>query len=664
MARKPSYEALEKRIAALEKATSECRQAEATLKENETLFRIIFENSRDAIFITDKGAGFAYVNRAACDLTGYTRDELLRMRVPDLHEPEDLGPFKAFFERIISGEDILSNADILKKDGTKIPVEFSNTRIILNDQPHMHTIARDLTDRIRVETELAKRSEAIEASMDGIAILNDSETYIYVNDAHAKVYGYDGPEELLGKTWRELYDEAELALFETTIMPRFAAEGKWRGESVGKKKDGSRFPQEVSLTAMEGGGLVCVVRDISEQKRAEQEKLEAQTTAALHEKYALVGQIAGKMAHDFNNVLGAVMGNAELALLDCRKTQLQETLELILAQTMRGKNLIRNLTAFAKDQEPRQEYFSVTEKINLVLNLMKQDMKGIAVAQEWAPELPDLLADPGMVEHCLVNLIQNAVHAMSKTTIPRLSIRAYIKREQIYIDIKDNGCGIPETCIPNIFDPGFTLKGSRDTAGVYTPDIKGTGYGMANVKKYVEQHQGTFAIDSKTGRGTQVIISFPAAQPDTGEEITVDVTACPPGTGKAILLVEDESAISQVQYRLLTYPPCSHRVDLAADGRTAMDLLDKNTYDAVSLDYLLPGKISGLDVYTHIRKRSKTLPVLFISGNLKFLESITALKAKDPWIDHVSKPCQNKTYIRRINSLLESAEPEPPENRE
>lgn len=121
---------------------------------------------------------------------------------------------------------------------------------------------------------------------------------------------------------------------------------------------------------------------------------------------------------------------------------------------------------------------------------------------------------------------------------------------------------------------------------------------------------------------------------------------------RCILLVEDEQDISDVQYRILTHEPLHHKVDMAASGRTAIDLLNRNRYDLISLDYILPGEINGMDIYHHIRKTDKIVPVLFISGNIEFLESIKDLKQKDPYIDHVSKPCKNMDYIRCINTLL------------
>lgn len=110
----------------------------------------------------------------------------------------------------------------------------------------------------------------MEGAMDGMAILDERGAYLYLNQAHASIYGYDSPMELIGRSWRTLYDDMELERFDSTIMPLLLAMGKWRGEARGLRKDGSTFPQEISLTALEGGGIICVVRDITDRRRAEQ----------------------------------------------------------------------------------------------------------------------------------------------------------------------------------------------------------------------------------------------------------------------------------------------------------------------------------------------------------------------------------------------------------
>ncbi|OGR21200.1 MAG: hypothetical protein A3J85_04205 [Desulfobacula sp. RIFOXYA12_FULL_46_16] len=397
---------------------------------------------------------------------------------------------------------------------------------------------------------------------------------------------------------------------------------------------------------------IIIFEDITELRKVQAEKIEALTAAAEAQKFALVGQIAGKMAHDFNNILGVIMGNSELALMDCPHEKTKKTLELILEQTLRGKSLTQNLVAFAKDHEPKQEFFNLDEKIELVIGLLKKDLEGIPVTREYSPDLPELLADPGMIEHAVVNLIQNSIHAVSLVRQPEIIIRTHHQKGRIVMEIEDNGCGIPEEFLGEIFEPSFTLKGSRDKKGFYKSGIKGTGYGMSNVKKYVSQHKGAISVHSKLQKGTKVTITLPVMKKELTAEEVREIKKEKICFKKSILLVEDEQAIADVQYRILTHESLSHKVDMAGSGKAAMDALNRNTYDLISLDYILPGDLNGMDVYHHIRKTDKTVPVLFISGNIEFLESIKALKQKDPYIEHLSKPCQNIDYVNCINKML------------
>jgi PAS domain S-box-containing protein len=134
-------------------------------------------------------------------------------------------------------------------------------------------VARDITARRQAEAKLRQQTDAMEAAIDGIALLNEKGEYIYLNKAHAVIYGCDNTEELIGKSWKILYDSDALQRFEQEIMPEFSRKGNWRGEAIGTKKNGTKFPQEISLTAMHNGGLICVVRDITASKEAEEKLL-------------------------------------------------------------------------------------------------------------------------------------------------------------------------------------------------------------------------------------------------------------------------------------------------------------------------------------------------------------------------------------------------------
>ena len=518
------------------------------------------------------------------------------------------------------------------------------------------SLSKEIVERQQIENALKESEERFKslhnASFGGITI-HDKGIILDCNRGLADMTGFSIEEligmdglKLIAPEWRESVMDKILSGFDSP----YDVEGLHKNNiKYDLRIQGKNIPYHGSTVR------VTEFRDITETKRAEKEKINDQKIIGEQKQLALVGQVAGKMAHDFNNILGIIMGNAELSLDDCKDEQIRETLELIFEQTLRGKNLTKNLVAFANDQEPKQEFFSICEKIDLVLSLLKKDLESIELIRENKSDIPDLLADAGMIEHALVNLIQNSIHATSLTAKPKIIVRSYCLNGNICLEMEDNGCGIPKKYLENIYTPSFTLKGSKDVIGSYKAGIKGTGYGMSNVKKYIKQHKGNISVESESGRGTKIVITLPVIRKELTSAEKIEFQKENQYFGKYILLVEDELAISDIQYRLLTAAPFNHKVDIAHNGQTAIDLCEKNIYDFISLDYILPGNINGMDIYNHIRKANKNIPILFISGNIEFLESIKQLKQKDTNVDHISKPCQNKDYIRSINGLLKKA---------
>ncbi len=641
---------------------SDRKLAQESIKQSEKTLKNLFKVAPTGIGMV-RNRMIIQVNDKLCEMVGYSRKELIgkstKILYPSLEEYQMVGRENQTQIKT-KGTGTLETV-WEHKNGNLLNILLSSTPLNENDWSEGITLtALDISTR--KQTELAiKESEKkyrtlIETTDTGFVFVDNNGCVLEANETYVKMTGHTFVNEIVGRSvleWTAPYD-IERNLLEVQKCISTGAIQNLEIDYI--HPDGQIIPIEIfarTLESQKGQTIITLCRDISERKLAEIEKIEAQQHSMTQEKHALVGQIAGKMAHDFNNILSVIMGNTELSLLDCEKGDIRETLELILGQTVRGKNLTKNLIAFAKDQEPRQEYFRIDEKINLVITLLKKDLNGIHLTNKKGTDIPELLADPGMIEHALVNLLQNAIHALSKVENPEISIQTLHNEDTICFEIKDNGCGIPKDYLDSIYEPSFTLKGSKDLTGSYRSDIKGTGYGMANVKKYVEQHKGTISVVSKINSGTTFRICLPVIQKELTLEEKTEISRSNIQQEKSILLVEDEKPISDVQQRILTQEPFNHRVDVAGDAKTAMQLFDSNTYDLVSLDYVLPGTATGMDVYHHIRHANQQIPVLFISGNIEFLESIKELKKRDTNTDHLSKPCQNKDYVNRINTLIE-----------
>lgn len=484
----------------------------------------------------------------------------------------------------------------------------------------------------------------------------ENQRFIRVNEIICKISGYTRA-ELMEMSPLDCLTQKSRERFKERIDRLAAGEKDTRDiEYELITKQGTQLSIAVTLDSVHVDKklnyTLVVIHDISWRKRIEREKIEAQKLLGEQQKLALIGQVAGKMAHDFNNILGVIMGNVELMLLDYDDPELQEILRRILDHTEKGQYLTRNLIAFAKNQEPRQKYFSFNEKIDLALALMKKDLNGIQIHRSYATDLPDVLADPGMIEHALINLLQNSIHALSKTKAPVICLHTFIHEGNIGLEIKDNGCGIPEAYINDIFTPSFTLKGGKDFIRAYASGIKGTGYGMSNIQKYVHQHKGTIEVTSIPNQETCVRICFPVIEKQLTEAEKLSLSSIMARPGMRILVVEDEPDISRMLHRVLSQEPCSHHVDVAVNGQSAMELFERHTYDLVSLDYILPGSLTGMDVYRHIRRINSVIPILFVSGNIEFIEEIKSLAERDGRVGHLSKPCRGGEYVEMIHSLL------------
>jgi PAS domain S-box-containing protein len=258
------------------------RRAEETLRKSEEKYRWVLNNMADVITVMDMNLRFTYVSPSIMRMRGYTAEEAVAQTFEQVMTPESLEISAKVFEEEMTLEaggtadpDRIRTVEVeqYRKDGSIVLME--NHLSFLRDEAKkpvgIISVSHDITQRRRSENHIRRQTDAIEAAIDGIALLNEDGEYVYLNQAHVRIYGYENAEELVGKSWRILYDADELQRLDEEVIPKIHQEGYWQGEALGMKKDGSKFPQGLSLTALHGGGLICVVRDITERKQAEVE---------------------------------------------------------------------------------------------------------------------------------------------------------------------------------------------------------------------------------------------------------------------------------------------------------------------------------------------------------------------------------------------------------
>jgi PAS domain S-box-containing protein len=237
----------------------------------------IVDGSRDAVLIGDEDSRFMLVNSAACELTGYSEEELLGMRFQDLLEKSALPAFGKHDRRIMEeGQTIIASTNIVRKDGTKVPTEFSGGRFVIDGTPYKHAIARDITQRKRMEEELRFMSSITSQISDAVIATDLDFKIVFVNESFKKLYGYSEA-EVLGRTPDFLNAESVKTELQQDIYETVSTGREWRGVAMNLRKDGSTFPCElIAVPLLDEAGQVSgyagTQRDVSARKRAEEER--------------------------------------------------------------------------------------------------------------------------------------------------------------------------------------------------------------------------------------------------------------------------------------------------------------------------------------------------------------------------------------------------------
>ncbi|MCG6537702.1 MAG: ATP-binding protein, partial [Syntrophales bacterium LBB04] len=366
---------------------------------------------------------------------------------------------------------------------------------------------------------------AFESSSDAIGISDPQGRHFYQNKALSDLFGYANAEELeaAGGGSRVVKDPQIAKEMFANIMS-----GKsWAGELEMVTKNGRVFPAFERADAIqdeEGNliGLIGIITDITERKRAEEEKAKLEAQLQQARKMESVGRLAGGVAHDFNNILGVILGHAEMALDQVDPAQpLHADLEEIRKAASRSANLTRQLLAFARKQTIMPKVLDLNETVEGMLKMLKR-LIGENIHLNWqsGKNLWPIKADPSQIDQILANLCVNARDAIAdvgRITIETRNIALdeeycaahadFVPGEYVMLSVSDDGCGMNQETLGNIFEPFFT---SKDFG-------KGTGLGLATVYGAVKQNSGLVDVKRQLGQGTTFAIYLPRHVSKTGQ---------------------------------------------------------------------------------------------------------------------------------------------------
>ncbi|MFK7843002.1 MAG: response regulator [Sphingorhabdus sp.] len=474
--------------------------------------------------------------------------------------------------------------------------------------------------------ERGKALEQVESMLSllplGLALTDRDGRFLFLNDAFAKTAGISEKEQPLYPGDLMIRDDKSAV---ADAVRRYASGPPMAGDLAVRLNKGGEEPVALGIAGVRGLGDAAVLLSIRDN--SEESKLKSQVAQAT--KMQAVGQLAGGVAHDFNNILTAIIGHCDLMLLRHSPGDSDyDDIQQVKNNSNRAAGLTRQLLAFSRQQTLRPQVLQLPDVVADVSNLLKRLLdETIELEVRHGRNLGLVRADPGQLEQVIINLGVNARDAMpnggkisiSTQTVVASDVRA-LKSDILPVGdytaliFTDTGSGIPPHVIGKIFEPFFTTK----EVG------KGTGLGLSTVYGIIKQSGGYIFADSETGKGTTFSIYFPVHRP-TAEDAARATLNSPPvkatakkelwGSGH-ILLVEDEDMVRAVAERALTRQ--GYTVESASEGEEALGLLaaqeDKEqSFDMIVSDVVMPN-MDGPTMAKHVRKTYPDMPILFMSG--------------------------------------------------
>jgi PAS domain S-box-containing protein len=511
----------------------------------------------------------------------------------------------------------------------------------------------DVTNRVDLERTRLLLMTAIEHASEAVVITDSKGRIEYVNPAFEATTGYSA-EEALGQNPNILKSGQHADTFYEELWSTIASGRAWRGLLVNRRKDGSLFREEASISPVPDADgrlthFVAVKRDLSREVELEQRLAHSQ-------KLDAVGRLAGGIAHDFNNLLAVIGGYAELlthSLASDHPGQLR--IEQMRKATDRATALTRQLLAFGRKQVFQPTVVDLNRLLEESRELLKQLLREpVELEIVRSKEPANVLVDRSQMEQVIFNLAANSRQAMPSggrfsVAIARIdvdidssSIRDAIEPGQwVRITISDTGVGIPQDKLPQIFEPFFTTRA----------DSGGTGLGLATVYGIVRQSGGNISVRSKAGSGTTFVIYLPAT------EGPVENAAEPPSAtlarrhagGITVLVAEDVDLLREMIREGLEAAGMS--VIEARDGEEALALSRSETraIDVLLTDVVMP-KMSGRALGERMRAEREGLRILFMSGYTG--EIIAATGVLEEGLNLLQKPFTIDTLVERIQALL------------
>ena len=633
----------------------ERKLVEDQLKKNEARYRDLVENAHDLIYEHDLDGNYVSANQAVEQMTGYSLEECLDLKVEHIVAPEFLETSREMIRRKLAGEKVTAYAlEIVAKDGHRVALEVNSNLVLRGGVPvGIRGIARDITERKRTEADLVRLAAAVAQTADSVVVTDTKGNIQYVNPAFERISGY-AKEEVINQNSRILKSGKTDPAVYTELWETITRGSVWVGNLTNRKKDGTLFDERVTISAVydeahEIVSYIAVKQDVSERLKLEEQLRQSQ-------KMEAIGQLAGGVAHDFNNLLTVIGGYSELLLRRLpEESPFRTSIEEIKKAGERAGGLTRQLLAFSRKQILQPKILDINVVVSDLDKMLRRLIgEDISLMTFTEPGLGQVKADPGQIEQVLLNLAVNARDAMpdgGQLTIQTSNVclsedfaHHHLSAEAgnfIMLSVSDNGGGMDMDTKDRIFEPFFTTKGPG----------KGTGLGLSTVYGIVKQSGGHIWVYSEVGKGTAFKIYLPRVdEPGDVSFAHGDSTLVPHGT-ETILLVEDEEQVRRISREILEM--LGYQVLVAVNGEEALAIAQQHDgeIDLMITDVVMP-KMGGRELVERLSPSRPIMKLLYMSGYTD--DAIVRHGLIDEQLQFIGKPFTTDALARKVRNVLDS----------
>ena len=604
------------------------REAQSALAASVAMFQATFEQAAVGIAQVAMDGRIIRANQRLCEILGYRKEELLQVTSRTLSGP---GWSEGTWERVRrlgagEGSTFTEEKPVLRRDGSPVWVSLSISlvRDAQGAPEYLISVVEDIHRRRDAEQALVNSEALLRSVMDSMA------QAVVVLDPGGRILHANQAWEAFGRSCRTggravpgLGEDYLASL--ARIMPPDEADRALAGMEAVLRGRLARFDLDylcpppcvdrwfhLAATPLVGqqGGLVLIQTEISDQRRADadlrqsqERELQMERELGHLQRLESVGRLAGGVSHDMNNVLAAIMAMASAQKLRFGQVAgLAEGTEAILAAAVRGRDLVRGLTDFARKDTLGAGPLDLNALVRREADLLERTtFKKVGIQLDLQEPLPEILGEPSAFANVLMNLCVNACDAMPAGGTLGLGTRL-LADGRVELSVQDTGEGMPPDVAARAMEPFFTTK----------PPGKGTGLGLSIVYGTVKAYGGTVELQTGPGRGTRVALAFfPAGPRATGEPAPAPAPA-EPARPCTVLLVDDDELIRHTVPALLE--TLGHRVEVAAGGLEALRRLEAGLEaDWVILDLNMPD-MDGLETLERLRVLRPGLPVLVSTG--------------------------------------------------